>query len=56
MTSTPQDSSLDSTLALKLDPYGFISKRCDRYRSDIFATRLLLSKTLCMRGSRGALL
>lgn len=34
--------SLDSTLALLADGYTFIAKRCRRYESDIFETRLML--------------
>jgi fatty-acid peroxygenase len=50
----PPDRSLDSTIALLLDPYGFVSKRCRRYRSDLFLARILLRKTICMTGPEAA--
>jgi fatty-acid peroxygenase len=50
----PHDKSPDSTLALMLDPYRFISKRCLRYRSDVFEARILLQNTLCMTGPEAA--
>lgn len=54
MPPIPRDESPDGTLALARDPYGFISKRCRRYRSDLFETRLLLQKTVCVTGPRAA--
>src|SRR3546814_6381456 len=50
MPRMPRDESFDSTLALLRDPYGFISKKCRRYGSDVFETRLLLRRTICMTG------
>lgn len=54
MPRIPHDKSLDSTLALLHDPYGFIAKRCRHYQSDLFQTRLLLRPTLCMTGPEAA--
>lgn len=54
MSQIPKDRSLDSTLALAFDGYKFISKRCQRYQSDIFQTRLLLEKTICFKGEGAA--
>ncbi len=54
MLQVPRDKGLDSTLALIRDPYRFISNRCRRYRSDLFETRLLLRKTICMTGPEAA--
>lgn len=54
MPQMPRDNSLDSTLALGLDPYRFISKRCQRYGSDVFQTRILLQETICMTGAEAA--
>ncbi|CAD7025760.1 cytochrome P450 [Pseudorhizobium halotolerans] len=54
MSRIPRDRSFDSTLALLLDPYGFISKRCRRYGADLFQTRLLLRPTICMTGPEAA--
>ena len=54
MPQIPRDTSLESTVALLLDPYGFISKRCRRYGSDLFEARILLRRTLCMTGPEAA--
>lgn len=50
----PRDNNLDSSFALLRDGYTFISKRCQRYRSDVFQTRLQLQKTICMCGREAA--
>ncbi|MED5618801.1 cytochrome P450 [Ideonella sp. BN130291] len=50
----PHDDAFDSTLALMADPYCFISKRCERLRSDVFEARILLRRTVCMSGPRAA--
>lgn len=47
-------SPRDNTLALLSDGYTFISKRCQRYQSDIFETRLMLEKVVCMTGEEAA--
>ncbi len=52
----PRDASFDSTLKLLRDPYGFISERCRRYRSDLFEARILLRRTVCMTGKAAAAL
>ncbi len=49
----PRTEGLDSSLALLSEGYTFISKRCQELETDVFETRLLLQKTICMRG-RGA--
>lgn len=54
MPLIPRDEGFDSTLALLRDPYEFIAKRCRRYRSDLFQTRLLLRATICMTGPETA--
>ena len=54
MKRIPEDRSLDSTLALALDGYKFISKKCQRYQTDIFQTRLLLEQTICFKGEEAA--
>jgi fatty-acid peroxygenase len=55
LTAIPRHG-VESTLALKRDPYGFISERCRRLESDVFRTRLLLRETLCMTGRDAATL
>ena len=54
MTEFPREGSIDSTLALKREPYEFISRRCERLNTDVFEARLLGRKTLCMRGRAAA--
>lgn len=54
MTKIPRDTSFDSTLALVNDGYKFIDNRCKRLQSDIFQTRLLFQKTICMKGEQAA--
>ncbi|SBT49711.1 cytochrome P450 [Micromonospora narathiwatensis] len=52
--SIPTDPSPESTLAFRREGYRFIGDRCDRHRSDIFQTRLLLEPTICLRGRPAA--
>lgn len=54
MRKIPTDAGIDSTLGLVFDGYEFIPKRCDRLQSDIFQTRILLEKTICLRGEEAA--
>ncbi|MCC4300087.1 cytochrome P450 [Aurantimonas coralicida] len=54
MPQIPRDPNPDSTLALLSDGYQFISKRCRRYRSDLFETRLMLRRAVCMTGEEAA--
>lgn len=51
----PQDNTIDGTLSLLFsDGYDFIRKRCARLQTDIFQTRLLLEKTICVQGEAWA--
>jgi fatty-acid peroxygenase len=54
MRTIPTDNAIDSTLGLALDGYMYISQRCDWLNSDIFQTKLLFQKTICMRGEEAA--
>jgi fatty-acid peroxygenase len=55
MTEIPRDRSFDNTLALFFsEGYEFISNRCHRYRTDLFATRIMLRKAICMQGAEVA--
>ncbi len=54
MPLIPRDRSFDGTLALIRDPYGFVSERCRSYGSDLFETRLMLRRTICMTGPEAA--
>lgn len=54
MPQIPRDPLPDSSLALLADPYGYIGSRCRRFQSDVFETRLMLRRTLCMTGPEAA--
>ncbi|WP_295460398.1 cytochrome P450 [uncultured Pseudomonas sp.] len=51
MSILPRMPAFDSSLALLSEGYAFISNRCERLGRDVFATRLLLQPTLCLRGA-----
>jgi hypothetical protein len=51
----PHDHSLGNTLRLlHSEGYEFVSNRCRRFGTDIFSTRILFKKTVCMQGSEAA--
>jgi len=50
----PKDTRLDSTLNLLKDGYTFIEKRCREYHTDIFETRILGEKAVCIHGHEAA--
>ena len=50
----PKEQAPDSTVQLLLDPYRFIGRRCRHHRADLFETRVLLEKTICMTGRDAA--
>jgi fatty-acid peroxygenase len=50
----PCDVTIDNSLAMLFEGYCFIQNRCDRYKTDIFQTRLLGQKAICMRGEEAA--
>lgn len=54
MSGIPRDKGLDSTLALLREGYAFISRRCARYDTDVFETRLMLRPAVCMMGEEAA--
>jgi fatty-acid peroxygenase len=54
MPQLPRDNRLDATLALLKDPYRFISRQCRAHGADLFETRLMLRKTICMTGPEAA--
>lgn len=55
-SNIPRDPRFDSSLALLRDGYTFIQKRCAQLNTDIFATRLMGKKTICLHGEEGAVL
>ena len=54
MTPVPRDPSPDATLALLREGYAFIPNRCRRLRTDVFETRLMLSRVICAMGEDAA--
>jgi fatty-acid peroxygenase len=54
MTEIPRDNSFDSTISLFFNGYNFIGRKSERIQSDIFETRLMLHKAICLRGERWA--
>ncbi len=54
MTSLPRDPSPDSTLALLSEGYDFIGARCRRLNTDIFETRVMLRRAICVQGEEAA--
>lgn len=52
--SIPRDTSPDSTLALLREGYEFIPNRVGRSGSDLFETRLLLRRAVCLTGVEAA--
>lgn len=54
MPGIPRDGLPDSSLAFKRFGYGFIGRRCERFDSDIFETRLLGKRWYCVRGAEAA--
>jgi fatty-acid peroxygenase len=51
----PSDPSFDSSLAFLREGYMFVSNRCHRFRSDLFAARINLEKTVCVLGEEAAI-
>lgn len=54
MTPIPRDPRFDSTLALLREGYRFISNGCRQHESDIFETRLMLTRVYCVLGAEAA--
>ncbi|YBV94793.1 cytochrome P450 (plasmid) [Phyllobacteriaceae bacterium JZ32] len=52
----PRAPPFDATLRLLEEGYPFISNRCERLRTDVFRTRLMLRDVVCMRGPAAAAL
>lgn len=54
MKKIPCDKTIDNSLALLLEGYLFLQHRFERYHTDIFQTRLLGKKTICLTGEEAA--
>lgn len=50
----PRDPALDSTLAVLRDGYTFIWDRCRQFNSDLFLTRVLGQRAVCIHGREAA--
>lgn len=50
----PRDEGMDNSLALLKEGYLFINDRMEKFQSDIFETRLMGQKVICMRGKEAA--
>ena len=54
MTDIPDSTRFDESLQLLHEGYGFISNRCQALHSDVFQTRLLGRRTVCLKGEPAA--
>jgi fatty-acid peroxygenase len=54
LAGVPRDPAFDSSLALLSEGYAFIPSRCRKFGSDLFETRIMLSKAVCMTGAEAA--
>lgn len=54
MTDIPHSTHFDESLQLLHEGYGFISNRCQDLQSDVFQTRLLGRRTICLKGEPAA--
>lgn len=54
MPAMPRDKPGDHTFALLADPYRYIGRRCRELQADLFETRFLLRRTICMTGPQAA--
>jgi fatty-acid peroxygenase len=51
----PRDKAFDSTWALFFsEGYAYISNRCRRFGTDIFATRIMFRNAICIQGEEAA--
>lgn len=48
--SIPKESGVDNSISLMREGYMFITNRCHSFNSNIFKTRILGKKTICMVG------
>ena len=52
--NTPQENDIDETLALSQEGYLYIKNRMDKYKSDIFQTKLFCQEVICITGKEAA--
>lgn len=56
MADIPRDRVPESSISFMADPYRFIGRRAQELGSDVFATRLLGQRTICMYGRQAGAL
>jgi fatty-acid peroxygenase len=56
MSAVPRDPAIDSTSAILREGYEFIWNRCRRFGSDLFLTRVLGKRVVCIHGREAAAL
>jgi fatty-acid peroxygenase len=54
MPIPPRDTAIDSTINLARDGYDFIWSRCRKFQSDLFLTRIMGKRTVCIHGAEAA--
>lgn len=54
MAELVRDRTPDATLALLRQGYAFVSRRCEALGTDVFETRLLGQRVVCMQGEEAA--
>ncbi|BCN30431.1 cytochrome P450 [Anaeromicropila herbilytica] len=54
MKEIPLNRTLDDSIFLLLEGYPYMQKRCHKYDTDIFQTRLFGKKTICISGKDAA--
>lgn len=54
MSQIPRDPSFDSTLAIVREGYEFIWNRCRRLDTDLFVTRVMGKRAVCIHGVEAA--
>lgn len=54
LNNIPKDKCLDNTCKLLLEGYNFIPNRCRKFKSDLFRTRLMGQRVICMSGKNAA--
>src|SRR3954453_17890002 len=55
MPKPPRDRRFDGTRKLLFtEGYAFVTNRCRELRTDLFSTRIMLRKAICMQGREAA--
>jgi fatty-acid peroxygenase len=54
MLTPPRDTAFDSTINIAREGYDFIWSRCRKFQSDVFVTRVMGKRTICIHGADAA--